>query len=399
MSGSTKQIALSRNLKHRFHRRRARFWKILLIVAIGLFAITLLFSLAPFLISVMFVEEVFINHKYSRTIRWLQQIIGSLFWAPLIIGFGWWMLDKIREIRNKHLRLASGYAQSSAEEMLAKARSTRHKFGLFLRGFEAEVASTKYKGPNPEIDSREAEIYARYVEALLVEILNEDVPLIALADPKNPEPLAGVYRFESVPKKWEQFICELLPDAFPIVMHLTSFTPGIMIELDLISSPLYSSKAVIVVSRSLTIRNSPNGDMLFKFLSRFGHIVFEQIDEGWSREHEREFHSRLQESLQALERDSQDQQIIMRKGAGKFTVVTPSRLYSIINFMKGPALGVSILMTLMMVIMLLSPGRDVDSIWARIGKFIMLWPIGVIVLSALKGLTYILGFAEKYRKK
>ncbi len=53
----------------------------------------------------------------------------------------------------------------------------------------------------------------------------------------------------------------------------------------------------------------------------------------------------------------------------------------------------------MVVIMLLSSSRDVDNVWARIGKLIMLWPMIVIVLSALKGLTYILGLAEKHRKK
>jgi hypothetical protein len=395
MSGSAKQIAVSRDYKQRFHRRRARLWKILLISANGLFALTLLYATTPFVIFAIFVDEVFINNdKHSHIGQLLTQTSTSLFLVPAIISFGWWAIVNIREIRNTHVRLAVGYAQSSAEEMLAKARNDGHKFGLFLRGFEAEIASTTYYGPNPEIGSREAEIYARHVEALLIEMLNEEVTLLALADPRDPEPMAGVYRFERIPENWQQFICELLPDAFPIVMHLTSFTPGIKVELDLISSSPYSSKAVIIVSRSLAIRNSLDGETVLKFLSGFSHIVFEQIDKDWSQEQEMEFHARLQESLKALERDSQGTQIIMRKRKGDFTVVTPNRLHSMINFMKGPALVVFILITMPMVIGLSIKGFNIDKLWLHIGNIIVVWLVGIIVLSALKGLTYILGFAQ-----
>jgi hypothetical protein len=358
------------------------------------FPLTLLFAAAPFLIFAVFVDEVFINDSQSHTSQLVYQFLASLFLAPTIISFGWWLLVNIREIRNKHFRLGLGYSQSSAEEILAKARNDGHKFGLFLRGFEAEVASTTYYGPNPEIGSREAEIYARHVEALLVEMLNEDVSLVALADPRDPEPMAGVYRFESIPENWQERICELLPDAFPIVMYLTSFTQGIKIELDLISSSPYSSKAVIVVSRSFAIRNSLDGETVLKFLPGFSHIVFEQIDKDWSQEREMEFHARLQESLQALERDAQDTQIIMRKRKGDFTVITPNRLHLIINFMKGPALVISILMSLPLVVGFLIKGFDIVKLWLYIGNLIVVWLAGAIVLSVLKGLTYILGFAQ-----
>ena len=307
-----------------------------------------------------------------------------------MISFGWWVLINVREIRNKHIRLAAGYAQRSAEEMLGEARTAGHKFGIFLRGFEAEVATTRYYGPNLEIGSREAEIYARHIEALLVEMLDENVPLVALADPRDPEPMPGVYRFDCVPGNWEQFLSELLPDAFPIVMHLTSFTQGIKAELNLIGSSPYSSKTVIIVSRSLAIRNSRQGEDLLRRYYEFRHIVFEQLDETWSREREMEFHARLRESFQALERNSQGTHIILRKKKGDFTVVTPNRLQSMINFMKGPALTVSFLMIPVMIIKFLSKGFE----WLDIIQFIPMWAISIVVLSALKGLTYILGFAQ-----
>jgi hypothetical protein len=396
MSNNPKQTARSRSLKQRFHMRRAKFWKILLLLLIAsvVFPLTLLFAISPFTSLAMFVSEVFSNHKYSKIHDALTKFVGSLILAPAVISFGWWVLVNIREIRSRHVRLAAGYAQIPAEEALANVRSAGHPFGLFLRGFEWEAASTIYYGPNPEIGSREAEIYARYVEALLVEMLNEDVPLVALADPKDPEPMAGVYRFEGVPDNWEQFIGELLPDAFPIVMYLTSFTSGIRTELRLISPPLYSSKTVIVVGRSLAIKNSPDGEEVLKFLEGFSHIVFEQIDKDWSREQEMEFHSRLQETLQVLESCSLAKLDIVRKGGGNFTVNTPTRLQGVINFMKGPTLGASFILTIMLFIQWLIGDLKVNNSLSLIGRLFLTWLVFILGLSVAKGLTYILGFAQ-----
>lgn len=393
MSGNAKQTAPSRILKRRFHLRFAQFWKTLLVIANGLFPLTLLFALGPIVILAIFVDEVLIQRQYSKITVLITSFLMSLSLAPAMVKFGWWTLINIRSNRNKHLRIAAGYVQSSTEEMLSQAKSAGHQFGLFLRGFEAEAVSTTYYGPNPEVDSREAKIYARHVEALMVEMLSDEVPLVALADPRDPEPMAGVYRFESVPEKWEQFICGLLPEAFPIVMHLTSFTPGVVIELNLIGSPPYASKTVLVVSRSFAIRNSPDGEKLLRLLSDFKHIVFEQLDEDWSRDHEIEFHSRLHASLHVLEGESQGKRAILREGVKRFTVVTPDRLRTALNYIKGPALSLFILMFLLVIITLIIKGPGREGFLGVAGRSFVCWLVMVIVLSTLKWLTFVLGLA------
>src|SRR4051794_20627744 len=118
MSGVTKQITASRELKQRFHGRRVRLWNILLFMANGLFPLTLVFAAAPFLIVAVFVDEVFINNKYSHASQLIIQFCWSLVMGPAIISFGWWVLVNIREVRDRHVRLAAGYAQKSAEEAL-----------------------------------------------------------------------------------------------------------------------------------------------------------------------------------------------------------------------------------------------------------------------------------------
>lgn len=394
MPSNAKQTTASRELKYRFHLRRVYFWNILLFFVNGLFLLTLLFATAPLLILAMLVEEVFIADKPTHRLRLTSQFLMSLILPPAIVSFGWWVLVNVREITNRHTKLAAGYAQESAEEALAKARSEGHHFGLFLRGFEWETVSTTYYGPNPEIGSREAAIYAPEVETLLLEMLNRDVPLVALANPQDLEPMPGVYRFESIPENWEQFVNELLTDAFPIVMHLTSLTTGIRIELSLISLPAYSSKTVIIVSRYLAIRNSSDGEALLKLLFGFNHIVFEQIDEDWSRAREIEFHARLRQTLQALKSDSQAEPYIVSKEVENFTVNTQTRLQRILNFMKGPALGASLLLTPMMLVMLLIGDFDIDNSLLLIGRIFVMLLIFILALSALKGLTYLLGFAQ-----
>ncbi len=367
----------------------------MLMLANCLFPLTLVTAAAPFILIALFVDEILIHHRYAKLSQLLNQVAGSLIMVPAFVSFGWWVLVNIRDIKNKHVRLAAGYAQPSAEEILAQLQATEPRFGLFLRGFEAEAASITYAGPNPETDSSAADLHARHIEALLIEMLDANLPLVALADPRDPEPLAGVYRFERVPEAWTQFIGELLPAAFPVVLHLTSFTPGIMIELDMIRPARYAAKTVIIVGRNLAVSDSPDGKLLLKLLSGRGHVVFEQIAQGWSRQHETDFHARLHDSLLALQHAAQTQQPIVRKQPTRFTVVTPSQLRRVLKFMQGPALGTTIIYTLALLVMLLTKGHVDKNVWTLAGRLCVGWAIMVVALSVLKGLTYVLGFPQK----
>lgn len=396
MFSNSEQIASARKTKHDFHRRRARFWTILFFVANALFALVLLgMGIGSFAVILMLIEALFSGTQKVPITEILSMLVGVVIWVPLLVPYVWWLLHNLREIRNKHLRLAAGYAQRSAEEILA-GRSGKDPFGLFLRGFDFEAQSTSYSGPNPEVGSREAQIYGRPVEALLLEMLSEDVPLIALADPRDAEPLPGVSRFETVPTKWVEFIYELLPDAFPIILYLTSLSAGIKREINILESSGHSRKAIVIVSRSCAAKNSPIGKLVVSMLSGFDHIVFEQMDKTWSRKHEVQFHSRLQECLRVLEHESQSKQLLRRKKAGNFKALTPTWPKISFDFLKGPALSAYLLMAAMIILhaifVLLIGGWDAPFLIGSI-TFIVTWPTLFIALAVIKGITYILGFA------
>jgi hypothetical protein len=62
--------------------------------------------------------------------------------------------------------------------------------------------------------------------------------------------------------------------------------------------------------------------------------------------------------------------------------------------MKGPTLSASFVLTPMFLIALLAGGHDVNKSLTLIERFALALPVGVLALGALKGLTYLLGFAR-----
>lgn len=392
MFSKSGHIASTRKAKHYFHKRRALFWTMLFVLADALFALLLVgFGLGSFAVFFVLLEALFSETQRRPVTTILRMFVSVLILFPFMLSFAWWMLASVREIRSNHLRLAAGYAQKSAEEILA-TRSSNESFGLFLRGFDFEAQSTTYSGPNIEVGSKEAQVYGRPIEALLVEMLDSNVPLIALADPRNLEPLPGVSRFESVPTNWVEFIHELLPNALPVIVYLTALTPGIKLEINILESLGYSKKSIVIISRNLAVKNSPGGEQLLSILSAFDHIIFEQTDKAWSRTQEVAFHSSLQKCLQLLEHDCEGMQFI-RKPAATFRSYTPTWPYKLFHFLTGPAFNASVLIAALiifeMILGVLVPGSDAHSP-RRIMSLVAIWPELFIAIAVMKGITYVL---------
>ncbi len=359
MLNDSSHDARLRESKCRSHKRRARFWLFPLIVTSALFYSLILVIPIP---------------------------------ATILL---WWMVIITWRIRSRHLLLAEGYAKPFAEEIVAKARSNGRKFALFLRGFNLEAQSFRMpSGINIEFGFGDSKLYARPVEALLVEMLSEDLPLVALTNPNDPRPIGGAYRFKSIPSDWKQFVSDLLPDAFPIIMHLnTSYSLGVLDELELLKHPDYSKKAVIVAGKNVAVEDGDDGKWFKRVLAQFDYVVFQQTASGWSQKSEINFHHRLQECFRTIEHDSQEKQRIIRRDQEHFTLVTLPWWNKLVNFIRGPALGsVGSIIGIYYFIVppFLSSSRYNPSV--LIGKLLLMWIILVILLSILKGLLVILNY-------
>lgn len=364
----------SRKDKYRYHRRRAKF----------------------LLVPTVIVNAVLAFAMFAGTLALLARLRN----APTLIVLAIlcrWIAKKIRWRRSMHRRLAAGYAQLSAEEVLKRVREEGRHFVLFLRGFDLELKNVSYDGINIEVGSREAEIHARPIEALLIEMLNEDVPLIALTNPRVSGPMEGAYRFETVPANWKQFIEELLPEAALIILHLTSLSEGILDELELLNNPLYLRKTAIIVGRNLAFENGDDGKWFQRMLHQFDYVVFQQSSLVWSPQQERQFHSRLLTCLQEILRNYQDEKSIVRVDSTNFTLTTlywPSKLW---DFMKGPMLGsLGLLLVAILLLTLTSPSDStpiiagVYDLSRLIGTIVLTWVALSLILACLKGIDFIL---------
>jgi hypothetical protein len=268
--------------------------------------------------------------------------------ASLVIMLCFWLAKHARAKGVVYRRRALGFAQPSAEEVFANVGRNSRKFALFLRGFDAEHQSLTYSGAGmvDEISFAEAELSARPFEAVLTKMLDKDMPLIALSNPEEAAPMSGAYRFEKIPTDWEQFLVELLPDAFPVFMYVTSWTAGLQRELWLIRNSSqeettvsnHREKTIIVISRRLATKNDPRGKNIRATLSEYPHVIFEQQGREWSRKHERLFYGRLRRRLRLLEENTQGGHIISNTNPANFPLSTPRRFNFLLAFFKGPAL-------------------------------------------------------------
>jgi hypothetical protein len=335
-----------------------------------------------------------------------QNTLASTYAAQALVCR--WVAKRIRARRSMHRLLAAGYAQPSAEEVLDVIKHKGRQYALYLRGFELEQRDIIYNGVNVDVGSREAEIYARPIEALLIEMLREDVPLIALHNPRVSGPMEGAYRFEFVPADWKPFVSELLYSATLVVLYLSSLSEGILYEIELLKHPSCLGKTVIIVGRNLAYESGSGARWFQGMLHKFDRVVFEQSVSVWSRQQEEQFHSRLLACLQEMERTNQSGESVTRPGVMNFTLATlswPTRLW---DFMKGPMLGslcflaVSLFHFSLWLVEMTSVETNVGSTsmsWTSVdflgpvvvlvALFVLMWVILSVALGVLKQLDFV----------
>jgi hypothetical protein len=362
MFDDSSHAARLREAKCRSHRRRARFWLFLLIAVSGLFYSLILVNPIPLTILL------------------------------------WWVITIIWRVRLRHLLSAEGYARPFAEEIVAKARNERGKFALFLRGFNLEAQSFRVPlGRNVEFGFGKPTLSGLPLEALLVQMLSENLPLIALPNPNDLRPMGEAHRFQSVPANWKHFVSNLLPDAFPVIMHLTtSFSLGVLEELELLKHPDCAKKTVIIVGRNVAVEESEDGKWVQRTLATFGYVVFQQTSAVWSRKHEIYFYHRLLECFQTVERNSQANQEIVRADREHNEhnpVALPSWWGELLSFIRGPAVGsigsVTVIYFFIDPPFLRSSRYDPPMF---VGKFLLMWLSLIILLSIAKGFLVILDY-------
>lgn len=290
-------------------------------------------------------------------------------------------VGKIREKRFQALLTARGCRQEFAEEVLRKKK----RFSVFLRSFGYERANRVLDddGMGGETDSIGVRVFSGAVEKLLVEIQRKDIALLALSDPVSPEPLPGVYRFYDEPLDWQGFIQNLLPNARVIFLYLSSFSPGIAIELEILKTQQGARKTIIIVSREFAAFQSRQGQELLLKLSAFAYVVFEQWEPYrwtinrreriWTRRQERSFHQRLRQCLIELEQ-SQDEQII-EGTKKKYRLETPPRFIKELRFVKGPVIWGSITYLIFVAWRMIDMyGIPEDIFWKETNEYIEHWP-------------------------
>ena len=189
----------------------------------------------------------------------------------VLVAAAWSLVSWTRLNASYHMRLAAGYGQSTAEEILQDPLSRTDGFALLLRGFDVEHTSVTYTGVNVDAGAHEARLSARPIEALLVQLFN--IPLLTLVDPRAPNPLAGAHRFAHVPNNWVKLIRELAQSARIIVIHIASITPGIETELSLLRDTGSGHKTVVIVDRAFPAGG--HSQLTLAHLLGFRHVIFQ----------------------------------------------------------------------------------------------------------------------------
>lgn len=315
----------------------------------------------------------------------LGLLISSGMGAYLLVtAFFWWLNSKCRSLMVLHLRSAAGYSQTSAEEVLLEKRP----YALFLRGFDEEGQMMRPKF-EAEIGSHEASVYARPVEALILEMLGKRVPLLALPDPRNPEPLPGAYRFKKVENDWIDLISKIAFDAKAIFLYLSSNSTGVSIELGLLQRMNLYRKTVLIVSRKMAVQNSAEGERIVKEYSIFKNIVFEQLMPGkWKKKDEIDFQQRLKNTLMTLATGVDSDGLLLVEDSRKhYTLTTKSLKERIIYFLQGPifwATNLFIAFLLLQIYAALNSNEVETLIEQNLLFIILFWPLGVLIFTILK---------------
>jgi hypothetical protein len=255
---------------------------------------------------------------------------------------------------------------------------------MFLRGFDTERRESSYAGPNQDIGTYEASLFSRPIEGLLTEMLC--VPLLTLPDPRDPAPDVGAFRFERVPEFWRGFVEELCVGSIAVFVYITSLTPGIVEELDLLRNSDLRDKTIVVVGKVFGALQSEAGQKLASALSDFPKLVFQQSPAKWSRQEERSFQGRLLKSITSLE--GQIGSRILDSSRREYTLATPFWGTRLLQFIYGPAIGVTtiiIILGLFEINAVVNHGLPRQTAEADTLQMFLWWlPLGIAVISVLK---------------
>lgn len=318
-STNVTQLPEFREKRRRVHRRRARWWIVGMLLANGLVGIAVVWGL----------------------IRAAQVGAASVFIS--IFGLAWAIAAFMRARYAREKRKAEGYAQPFADEVLQDPDKAPQPFALFLRSFEMEKESNLYRGANEDAGAADATLEARSVENAIVAVLN--LPIVGLADPREPEPMPGVHRFSQVPEDWLSLIHRLVRDSKLIVMHLTSLTPGIVTEIEHVRTSGNAAKTLIVIGRGVRAVKAVAEDQLRDLISTFPNVVREQLGPTWSRAEERTFQTRLVAALTRIEHVSPGKSFIQNRAELPLTI--PHFAKRVMRFVLGPLITVVVLYALL----------------------------------------------------
>jgi hypothetical protein len=355
-NGTVEAMEPERRRLASLHRRRGRFWRATSWGANALIIVAMCFG------------------------AYLAAELRTLFvWSVTIVP-AWALAGWVRSRAANHLRLAAGYEQPTAEEILSDPAKVTNGFVVFLRGFELERSHIKYEGVNTDFGRREAELRARPIEALLVEVLA--VPLVSLADPRTAELMAGAHRFSNPPEDWVALVEGLAQSARAIVMHFSSVTPGIATELALLRASSLNSKTVIIVDRGLGSLSNRSG--ISEAINGFEHVVFQGTLRPWSQSEERSFQKRLLRELAKF--DKEDDKPLLTGNIP--SLVTPTALSRALDFIRGPLIGSAVCSLILLFVLLfyaLASEKSIAAAATEALNILVWWPVALGILILAKG--------------
>jgi hypothetical protein len=238
---------------------------------------------------------------------------------------------KLRRKRLFTLLVLEGYKQESAEEILASGR----RYAVYLRGFKYENSSMGEfgisEGLGEETESLGIRIRPAHIEVLISKILNQDISLISLPDPQTPLPIAGAHRFLNPPADWETFIKNLLAKADPIFLYITSFTPGIVTELKMLTENKWLHKTILIVGRGIPLHEILSNKILSQ-AQLYKNIIYETGARQWTRKHEKTLKKNLTQRLANYEQRTDQKGNIVNGAIKKIPLIMPSRWYIAFKF-------------------------------------------------------------------
>lgn len=148
-------------------------------------------------------------------------------------------------------------------EVIQMVRSSAEPFALYLRGFEKEARSLRGLSPLP-IPAKRPDKATRWIESEIVDALKQrNRKVFCIANPSDTFLLPGAIRIRADPKNWLSEVTELAHEAEIVVVYLSSISPGLIAEIDLLRREDMANKSVLVVRNKLLRQlELPKGDFL-----------------------------------------------------------------------------------------------------------------------------------------